>query len=290
MDVKIPLTKLFIVLWVLWVLSMHAKRKANQADHSAFFARQKWTLENAYDVVWGLMGLIFLFKVLDPLWFNDASTDTYLYGMICFIAVLMAVSSHREAGQSYGMTWAVLGIDRTHFFGSGVVALNIVLVYSYLLASGAGIASSYHLATEASPFSSWLDPIVIGFGWVFIEELVFRGILYAPVARRIGKWTAIVVLAFVECLIHVDIGVSQTIVVFVVFVLLYIIYIRTESLWAPVILHIGINMPLWLPKSMPTWAPLVPLIAVDIWWLVDYLTRGNRDHDQGGDTRDTKEG
>jgi hypothetical protein len=45
MDVKIPLTKLVPAFIILSFLS---KRKGNPADQSAFFARQKWTLEDVY--------------------------------------------------------------------------------------------------------------------------------------------------------------------------------------------------------------------------------------------------
>ncbi|MFZ5864879.1 MAG: hypothetical protein ACOYXY_03265 [Thermodesulfobacteriota bacterium] len=66
MDAKIPPTKLVIAFWVLWIL---AERKGNHADQSAFFGRQKRTLQEAYQVVWGLIGLVFVYKVLVPLWF-----------------------------------------------------------------------------------------------------------------------------------------------------------------------------------------------------------------------------
>jgi membrane protease YdiL (CAAX protease family) len=244
MDVKIPLTKLAVAYLLLVIL---ADCKGNHPDQSALFARQKWTLEDAYHVFFGLINLIFVFKVLLPLWFPDnPPTDSSLYGWMCFVAVLL----HREIGQKYGITWGHFGINKTRFFGSGVVALNIALGYSYSLASGVGIPTAFNLATGARPVSQWFDPITIGFGCVFIEELVFRGVLYAPAARRIGKWAAIHVLAFVECLIHVDAGLSQSVAMFVVFVVLYLIYIRTESLLAPVILHIGINVPLWQPTSV----------------------------------------
>jgi len=66
MDVKIPLVKLVAALLVLKIL---AERKGNHADQSAFFVRRKWTLQEAYQVVWGLIGLVFVNKVLVPLSF-----------------------------------------------------------------------------------------------------------------------------------------------------------------------------------------------------------------------------
>ncbi len=55
MVVKIAVTKLFFAVVILAFL---AEFKENHAGQSAFFAREKWTLQGAYQVVWGLIGLI----------------------------------------------------------------------------------------------------------------------------------------------------------------------------------------------------------------------------------------
>jgi hypothetical protein len=51
--------------------------------------------------------------------------------------------------------------------------------------------------------------------------------------------------------------------------------------------------PAYTVTALYTYAPLVALIAVDIWWLANYLSRSKRDHDRASDTRsdteDTKE-
>jgi hypothetical protein len=52
MDVKIILTKLFLAFMILSFLS---DRKGIHADQRACFARRKWTLEDAYQSVWGLI-------------------------------------------------------------------------------------------------------------------------------------------------------------------------------------------------------------------------------------------
>jgi hypothetical protein len=77
MDVKIPLTKLVLAFIVLLNLS---DGKGNHAGQSAFFARQKWTLEDAYQFVWGLIGLVFVYKVLVPLWFPCDTPETPYWG------------------------------------------------------------------------------------------------------------------------------------------------------------------------------------------------------------------
>jgi hypothetical protein len=49
-------------------LEILSERKGNHSDLSAFFARRKCTLEEAYQFVHGLMGLVFVYKVRVLLW------------------------------------------------------------------------------------------------------------------------------------------------------------------------------------------------------------------------------
>lgn len=79
MDVKIPLTKLVIAFFVLRIL---ADRKRNHADPSAFFARQKWTLVDACELVGVIIGLVFGHKVLVPLWFPWNTPGTLYWGSV----------------------------------------------------------------------------------------------------------------------------------------------------------------------------------------------------------------
>jgi ankyrin repeat protein len=81
MEARILLAKALVAFWVLKIL---VERKGNQADPSAFFARGKWTLEYAYQVVWELMGVIFVFRVLSPLWF-PWNTQKVVYGVRCIL-------------------------------------------------------------------------------------------------------------------------------------------------------------------------------------------------------------
>jgi hypothetical protein len=69
-------------------LEIPAERKGNHADHSAFFPRRKWTLEEAYQFVHGLMGLVFVYKVLVPLWFPWDTPESPLLGSAEYPAAL----------------------------------------------------------------------------------------------------------------------------------------------------------------------------------------------------------
>ncbi len=77
MDVNITLAKLFLAFIILLNLS---DSKGNHADQSAFFARRKWTLQDAYQFVWGLIGPVFVYKVRVPLWFPWDTPETLYWG------------------------------------------------------------------------------------------------------------------------------------------------------------------------------------------------------------------
>lgn len=269
MDVRIPITKLFLALVILAFLA--ADSEDNHADHSAFFARQKWTVKDAYAAVFCAMGLIFTYSVLLPLW-SSAPTSYLEMGSWAVVWWMFAIPTCNELRRHHGVTRLTFGIDKTHFLGSGVLALNIALGYFSLSAAGVRIPPSEILGTGPLFLSSWanavisgsillfsFDAAIFGFGLPFFEELLFRGFLYAPVARRAGKWTAIVGLALVECLLYVNLDVAQSAVMFAVFVLLYLIYVRTESLLPPLILHVGINVALLQPLSMALMAHYLEL-------------------------------
>jgi membrane protease YdiL (CAAX protease family) len=281
--VRVAVSKLILVVAILFSI-VYLPETSPEA--SAFFANQKWQLRDAYEIAVYVIFLIFLGSIFFPLWAGQPSSmDTIYWGGVC---LLILAGYHSLLARRQSIRWLDFGIDKTRFLRGGVPALNIALVYFALLAAGVRIPLLNRLATESRLLNSWVDATIIGFALAFCEELLFRGILYAPVARRTGKWLAIVMLSLVECLIHLKLDVPQSGLMFVVFVIFYCVYIWTESLWAPLILHIGINVPLWQPMSMAATArylpsnieeflyiylPIFTLLIVDVCWLVNFMSR-----------------
>jgi hypothetical protein len=68
MDATIPVTKLFFAFMILGFLS---DCKGDHEDRSASFARLKWTLEGACQVVRGLIGPVFVYRLL----FEERGTE-----------------------------------------------------------------------------------------------------------------------------------------------------------------------------------------------------------------------
>ncbi len=72
-----------------------------------------------------------------------------------------------------------------------------------------------------------------------VEEVFFRGFIFAGLTHRLGEWRAVVASAAVFSAFHVDLAVL--IPIFVTGLLLAWLYQRTGSLWPGVFAHAGQN-------------------------------------------------
>ncbi|MEW6351492.1 MAG: CPBP family intramembrane glutamic endopeptidase [Thermodesulfobacteriota bacterium] len=289
LEVVIPIARFLIAALVLWLIFALWKTKV---DDSKVFARQKWTLTDAYKAfAYGPLPMVVV-PYLMSLWLGPVplQTNRMAWNNVC---IWVFGCYYATVGKPYGVKLVDFGIDKAHFFGSGVFALNVAAGYYLLSATGITIPPLDSVFRAASPpVSSTFDAGLYGFILAFCEELLFRGVLYAPVARRVGGGTAIVGLALAECLIHTTLDAGQSIVMFLVFAAFYLNYSLTESLLGPLILHIGINVPVWQPVTMAAatgylacdtvkflfiGAPLVALLIVDGWWLVNFRSRRKPD-------------
>jgi membrane protease YdiL (CAAX protease family) len=74
----------------------------------------------------------------------------------------------------------------------------------------------------------------------FLEELVFRGLLYGWLQPRLGFWPAAVIAAVAHALVHFDAGAIAPLTA--IFVALAWLYQRSGTLWTAVIAHGGHNL------------------------------------------------
>lgn len=76
------------------------------------------------------------------------------------------------------------------------------------------------------------------------EELVFRGVMFPALGRRIGVWPAAVVSSLMFCAIHVEVMMSQPLALIGMFVLSMILawsFHATGSLVVPILIHAVFN-------------------------------------------------
>ena len=89
-------------------------------------------------------------------------------------------------------------------------------------------------------FTKVLNIILIGLWGPFAEELFFRGFVLAALSPTVGTTKAILISAGAFSLAHMAIG--TLIPIFMTGIILGWLYVKTKSLWAPVMVHVTQNM------------------------------------------------
>jgi membrane protease YdiL (CAAX protease family) len=241
--------KLVIALVLLAII---AKLSETKPVCDPFFADQKWTLAEAYKVLVSLLALLIPSFILSRL-YSDLHFDTRL--------ILQLVTSSAWCIAISGLFWffvkvpynvnaSTFGLQKAKFLSNAVVPANIVTFF--FLSSILGEKSSPQLSPYVYTIKEISFGLVLLVVAVFVssalEELLFRGILYPPVMRRIGKWQAIIYLSLTESLLHVQGNIGDTFGRFLTSLLLYFVYGRSKSLYGPIIFHIGFNAIAWQPR------------------------------------------
>lgn len=107
-----------------------------------------------------------------------------------------------------GLTWAQLGLSRSHLrsgliWGTGVVA---VIGAGYLVAvlvpetRAAFLDSRYHFGVPQALFTAFL---VIPLGTIVLEEVAFRSVLWGMLSRHMGTWRVLAMSSTLFGLWHV---------------------------------------------------------------------------------------
>lgn len=96
------------------------------------------------------------------------------------------------------------------------------------------------------PFSFVLMAIVTIFFIPIIEEILFRGFLQSWIKRHLGRWSAILIVAFFFSLVHYSSAQGRgnfelIVTLFVLSFFLGFIYERQSALWAPIGMHMTFN-------------------------------------------------
>jgi membrane protease YdiL (CAAX protease family) len=92
----------------------------------------------------------------------------------------------------------------------------------------------------------------------FVEELMFRGVLFTALKQHLPRWIAIWGSALFFGLVHAN--VMSFIPLTLLAVLLTRLYEHTSNLWAPIFAHaifnsINLGLMLWLPELIETQTP-----------------------------------
>ena len=150
----------------------------------------------------------------------------------------------------YNATWQALGLRRpqaTRSFTMPWIALMGSLLFTGLYA--ATVSALGLEALEPPPIEEdllgrggirALNSVIIA-GWApFAEEVFFRGFILAALVSPLGVVRAAVVGSAVFAAAHVDPG--TLVPIFVTGLLLSWLYLRSRSIWPPLIAHMAQNL------------------------------------------------
>jgi membrane protease YdiL (CAAX protease family) len=91
--------------------------------------------------------------------------------------------------------------------------------------------------------TSWEDKLLLSISAILFspiaEEVIFRGFLYGVARQYGGRWPAMIVTSVLFAAIHIHL--PSFVALFTFALCLTLIYERTRSLWAPIIVHMLFN-------------------------------------------------
>ena len=186
--------------------------------------------------------------------FSAVSIAIYLAVLVALW--LMVVERRTVSWGSLGLRRAGIGLLLAMIpAGVGVLVLNLVILLPLTFFLGLGdpdAASSQNDALVTDGGTSFVEFLWLAIPLVvlapFVEELLFRGLLYRSLRGRVGVVAAVILSALVFAVLHVVIP-----PLFVMGIVLAILAERTGSLWPGIVLHATNNglvvLALWLAAS-----------------------------------------
>ncbi|MEO8019515.1 MAG: CPBP family intramembrane glutamic endopeptidase [Pseudomonadota bacterium] len=121
--------------------------------------------------------------------------------------------------------------------GGGLVAAAIALIYLFALDATAMLESAKRDGSSYASLGLWMVPLAVIAAPIF-EEFIFRGLIFGGLRRSFGVWPAVLASAAVFAIVH---PVFSIVPVFAMGVCAALVYERTRSLLAPMLVHAVYN-------------------------------------------------
>lgn len=166
-----------------------------------------------------------------------------------FIAVTLTIVSVSILALRAGSSFNAFGLQFDRFavydFIKGliiVIAMNIVFVLLGLI-----MGYEYNINDNFSRFDykTLLFYTFYLFLMAYVEEILFRGLVFQTIRERFGDIIAIVILSIFFSLAHYsnpNISTMGLVNIIIAGVLFSVLYITTESLWLPISVHFFWNL------------------------------------------------
>ncbi|MEW6499615.1 MAG: CPBP family intramembrane glutamic endopeptidase [Cyanobacteriota bacterium] len=272
MDLVIVGTIKLIV--VLLILAIIARIDHDHPFDQPFFEQHRWTLNDAYKILIPVLSLTYLQFILHCI----LAQHTLLPQLLTLIsAVIYCVTIltcyYWFIQKPFGVGLTDLGLDKAKSLRSGIRNANIALVFLLFTAWVGELSATSSQNTHISPavLAYMLTLLLVVLVTPILEELLFRGVLYSPVARKLGAWKAICLLSLVTALLHLHYGTGQTLFQFVFGLLLYYSYKSGTSLYGPIVWHITANFYFNRFDIGKVLAPLLDASALGRYYVYGFL-------------------
>ena len=146
----------------------------------------------------------------------------------------------QELGVQRLLSWSDIGIALLAFIPYLILAAVFTgLATSFLPGYNAGQAQDVGFSELSSRFELILAFLALVIAAPIIEEVIFRGFLFARLKKHLGVIVSVIGTSLVFAILHQQLNVG--IDVFALSIMLCILRIVTGSIWAGVILHMTKN-------------------------------------------------
>ena len=187
---------------------------------------------------------------MDPLLkLFEASSDPTRLVVILFFAVpylSLLGAIYLLVLRRRGLTWGDLGLRPAapEWLGRTLwvtlLAFSLVIVINLLIQSLSGAPAENPQVEALAPRGSSLPAFLVLLAMVagvvpFVEELLFRGLLYTLLRRHLGISPSVVISALLFAALHMIPSLMPSL--FVIGVILALLYERSRSLWPAIGMH-----------------------------------------------------
>jgi membrane protease YdiL (CAAX protease family) len=240
---------LYIILPIVLVFIILPKKNRFEPNNS-FWINQKWQCFDVLIIVMCL-SLFQLFALVLGKYEIVNYYHIFIYGNFfskAALGVLLFGLLHRK----YKNNFIAIGLSSTGVLSKVAIGLATFILYTLFIIAISFFVSSENIFYVWAQFfikiklNQWplLDSFIYIFGLVilapFVEECIFRGLMYGPFQRKIGKVGSICLTAIIWAVAHFQI--KSLLSLFFIGIILCYLYKRTNSLIPGIIAHSMMNI------------------------------------------------
>lgn len=172
----------------------------------------------------------------------------FLFSKLLF-AIILTIVSITILSFRVGSNYNAFGLQFDKYaifdFFKGFLIVLCMNLFIILIGLLMGYEFRFHDNYYSLDFKSFIFSLSFIFFMAYLEEIMFRGIVFQTIRERFGDVFAIVLLSLFFSLAHYSnpsISTMGFINIIIAGVMLSVLYITTESLWLPISVHFFWNL------------------------------------------------